>query len=62
MLLVDAVRRVYASASTIGASMMVVDASSGRAASFYESHGFIRLPESLRLVLPMAVIARLAGT
>ena len=57
----DAVRRVHAHASTIGASMMVVDAISERAAGFYESHGFIRLPESPRLVLPMDVIKRLVG-
>ena len=61
VLLADAVRRVHAHASTIGASMMVVDAISERAADFYESHGFIRLPESPRLVLPMDVIKRLVG-
>jgi predicted GNAT family N-acyltransferase len=61
VLLADAMRRVFAAASTIGACMMVVDAISERAASFYEAHGFIRLPESLRLVLPMELIKRLAG-
>jgi predicted GNAT family N-acyltransferase len=60
LLLADAVRRVYASASTIGASMMVVDAIDEHAAGFYEGHGFVRLPESLRLILPMDVIKRLA--
>jgi ribosomal protein S18 acetylase RimI-like enzyme len=59
MLLADAVQRVHASASTIGACMMVVDAINERAAGFYESHGFVRLPESLRLVLPMVVIEQL---
>ncbi|MDN5843279.1 MAG: GNAT family N-acetyltransferase [Alcaligenaceae bacterium] len=59
MLLADAVHRAYASTSTIGASMMVVDAINERAISFYESHGFVRLPESLRLVLPMDVIKQL---
>jgi GNAT superfamily N-acetyltransferase len=61
VLLADAVQRVYASAATVGASMMVVDAISERAAGFYEGHGFVRLPESLRLVLPMDVIKRLVG-
>jgi GNAT superfamily N-acetyltransferase len=61
VLLADAVRRVHASAATIGASMMVVDAINERALSFDESHGFARLPESLRAVLPMDVIKRLAG-
>lgn len=61
VLLADAVQRAYAGASTIGASMIVVDAISERAAKFYESHGFIQLPESRRLVLPMSVVRRLAG-
>lgn len=59
MLIADAVRRSYASASTIGASMMVVDAINEHAAAFYEGNGFVRLPDSLRLVLPMDVIKRM---
>ncbi len=56
MLLADAVRRTHASAATVGSSMLVVDAINERAAAFYEANGFVRLPESLRLVLPMHVI------
>jgi len=37
--------------------MVVVDAVDESAAGFYAAHGFVRLPGSLRLVLPM----RLAG-
>lgn len=59
MLIADVVRRSYASASTIGASMMVVDAINERAAAFYEGNGIARLPDSLRLVLPMDVIKRM---
>ena len=59
MLLADAVRRAYASATTVGSSMLVVDAISERAAAFYEGNGFVRLPDSLRLVLPMHAIQRL---
>lgn len=59
MLLADALHRAWAGAATIGASMLVVDAIDDRAAAFYQSHGFIRLPDSLRLVLPMDVIERL---
>jgi GNAT superfamily N-acetyltransferase len=59
ILLADAVRRAYASAGTVGSSMLVVDAHSERAAAFYEGSGFVRLPESLRLVLPMHAIQRL---
>lgn len=56
LLLADAVRRAYASASIIGSSMLVVEAITERAAAFYEGNGFVRLPESMRLVLPIQVI------
>jgi ribosomal protein S18 acetylase RimI-like enzyme len=59
MLLADAVQRAYAGASTVGASMLIVDAINERAAAFYEGNGFVRLPDSLRLVLPMQAIKRL---
>lgn len=59
LLLADAVRRAYASAASVGSSMLVVDAFGEHAAGFYEAHGFLRLPESLRLVLPMATIEKL---
>jgi GNAT superfamily N-acetyltransferase len=61
MLLADAVRRAYASASTVGSSMLVVDAIHERAAAFYEGNGFVRLPDTLRLVLPMHAIKRLVA-
>ncbi|MGA2895935.1 MAG: GNAT family N-acetyltransferase [Xanthobacteraceae bacterium] len=59
LLLADAVQRAYASAGTVGSSMLVVDAVNEQAAAFYEANGFVRLPDSLRLVLPMATIGRL---
>jgi predicted GNAT family N-acyltransferase len=61
VLLTDALRRAYASASTVGSSMIVVDALDERAAEFYAAHGFIRLLDSLRLVLPIRSIAGLMG-
>lgn len=57
VLLADALQRAFESAGTVGSSMVVVDALDESAAGFYAAHGFVRLPESLRLVLPM----RLAG-
>ena len=39
--------------------MVVVDAIDERAANFYKAHGFIQLPESMRLILPMRTIAAL---
>lgn len=61
LLLADALRRTYASAGTIGSSMLVVDALDERAAAFYALHGFIRLPSARRLVLPMRTIERAIG-
>jgi ribosomal protein S18 acetylase RimI-like enzyme len=56
ILLADALRRSLASAATVGSSMIVVDALDEAAAAFYRAHGFIPLPESLRLILPMRVL------
>lgn len=53
VLLADALNRAFESASTVGSSMVVVDALDEAAAGFYAAHGFVRLPDSLRLVLPM---------
>lgn len=61
MLLADAVRRAYRSAATLGSSMLVVDAVNERAAAFYEGNSFASLPDSLRLVLPMHAVQRLAA-
>jgi hypothetical protein len=59
LLLADGVPRANASADSVGSSMLVVDAVSEQAASFYAANGFVRLPDSLRLVLPVATIGRL---
>lgn len=59
LLLADAVRRAYASAAIVGSSMLVVDAVNERAAAYYEGNGFVRLPDSMRLILPMHTIARM---
>ncbi|MGB6891900.1 MAG: GNAT family N-acetyltransferase, partial [Xanthobacteraceae bacterium] len=59
LLLADGVQRAYASARSLGSSMLVVDAISEEAASFYAANGFARLPDSLRLVLPMATVSKL---
>jgi GNAT superfamily N-acetyltransferase len=59
ILLAAALRKAYENASVIGSSMVVVDALDDRAARFYRAHGFIPLPESGRLILPMRTIAAL---
>lgn len=53
ILLADALVRAFESASSVGSSMVVVDALDEAAAGFYGAHGFVRLPDSLRLVMPM---------
>jgi predicted GNAT family N-acyltransferase len=57
LLLADALRRAFDSAGTVGSSMVVVDALDEAAAGIYAAHGFVRLPDSLRLVLPMRMAA-----
>jgi GNAT superfamily N-acetyltransferase len=61
LLLVDALQRAFQSAETVGSSMVAVDAIDEGAAAFYAAFGFIRLPDSLRLILPMRLIERMAG-
>lgn len=46
---------------TVAARFVVVDAVDDDAASFYEHHGFRRMPESLRLVQNVVDIATALG-
>jgi hypothetical protein len=39
--------------------MVVVDAIDQRGARFYEAHGFMRLVDSMRLIIPMQTVANL---
>lgn len=59
ILLADALRRSYGNAETVGSSMVIVDALDEGSADFYASYGFIRLPNSARLIIPMRSIAAL---
>jgi GNAT superfamily N-acetyltransferase len=59
ILLARALRLAYDNASIVGSSMIVVDALDDRAARFYEAHGFTRLVDSMRLVLPLRIITDL---
>lgn len=56
ILLTSALQKAYENADVVGSSMVIVDAINESAAKFYAAHGFIRLPESMRLVLPMRAI------
>ena len=57
VLLADALQRAFGSASTVGSSMIVVDALDEAVAACNAAHGFVRLPDSLRPVLPMPMAA-----
>ena len=59
-LLLDALRRVFEAADSIGSAFVVVDAKDEKAVGFYLQYGFQRLTAgSTRLFVPMAVVAQL---
>ena len=60
-LLARALRQACDNAAIIGSSMVVVDAIDEGVAKFYAAHGFIALADSMRLILPMATIAKLTS-
>lgn len=60
-LLGRALKLAHDNAAIVGSSMVVVNAIDQRAMDFYAAHGFIRGDDSMRLFLPMATIATLAG-
>jgi GNAT superfamily N-acetyltransferase len=60
-LLADALRRVLAATETVAARFVVVDALDEDVASFYEHHGFRRIPETLRLLQKLADIDSALG-
>jgi ribosomal protein S18 acetylase RimI-like enzyme len=53
ILLADVLQRAFESASAVGFFMMIVDDLDETTAGLYRAHGFVRLPDALRLVLPM---------
>jgi GNAT superfamily N-acetyltransferase len=60
VLLIDALQRAYRASAEVRAFAIVVDALHDAARDFYVKYGFIALPSApYRLVLPMAMIARL---
>ncbi len=44
-----------------GSSVIVVDALDDRAARFYAAHGFTRLADAIRLIMPMQTVAGLTA-
>jgi len=57
VLLVDALGRIVIATKTVAARFVVVDALHEHATTFYEHHGFRRIPGTLRLVQKVSDIA-----
>ncbi len=62
LLLLDALKRSFEVSTTeIGSMAVIVDPLDADAVKFYEKYGFITLPDSGKMFLPMATIAALLG-
>jgi len=60
MLLIDALKRSYdISISSIGSMAVIVDPIDIQAVNFYSKYGFITLPDSEKMFIPMKTIAQL---
>ena len=61
LLLVDALKRSYEISKNIGSFAVVVDTLDEDAEKFYDKYGFIKLPDSGKMFLPMNTIKKLFG-
>lgn len=59
LILVDALKRSYELSKTIGSFAVVVDPIDKNAEKFYNKYGFIKLPDSGKMFLPMKTIRQL---
>jgi len=60
LLLIDALKRSYdISISSIGSMAVIVDPIDIQAVNFYSKYGFITLPDSEKMFIPMKTIAQL---
>ncbi len=59
LLLIDALKRCHNTSDYIGAFAVIVDPIDMEAEKFYEKHGFIKLPDSGKMFLPMKTIENL---
>ena len=59
LLLIDALRRSYVISKSIGSFAVIVDPLDKDAEKFYEQYGFIKLPDSGKMFLPMDTIKEL---
>lgn len=59
LLLIDALKRSYETSRSIGSFAVIVDPLYEEAENFYEKYGFIKLPDSGKMFLPMNEIKQL---
>jgi predicted GNAT family N-acyltransferase len=59
ILLIDALKRCNESSDSLGAFAVVVDPIDNEAEEYYQKYGFIKLPDSGKLFLPMKTINKL---
>ncbi|MCK9411807.1 MAG: GNAT family N-acetyltransferase [Prolixibacteraceae bacterium] len=59
MLLIDALNRSHEISQSVGSFAVVVDPLDDEAARFYTKYGFILLPDSHKMFLPMKTVGRL---
>lgn len=59
ILLIDALKRSYELSESIGSYAVIVDPLDNDAESFYKKFGFINLPDSQKMFLPMETIGDL---
>lgn len=59
ILLIDALKRCYEISKIIGSFAVVVDPIDSNAEAFYQKYGFINLPDSKKMFLPIKTIEQL---
>jgi len=59
LLLIDALKRSYELSKAIGSFAVIVDPLDSEAEHFYEKYGFIKLPDSKKMFLPIKTIEQL---
>ena len=59
VLMIDALKRSFETSKTVGSMTIIVDPLDDEAERFYEKYGFIKLPDSGKMFLPMATVATL---
>jgi len=59
LLLIDSLKRCYDTSKSVGTCAVIVDPLDNEAESFYKKYGFINLPDSGKMFLPMNTIEEL---